>query len=240
MNYKKQALITILVIFALMALVVISHATGECDHVNVTTETTVQEGDCYHYPETTVITTCQDCGLVTVEQSVEYGYVHGEIEIVDESTPATCVSEGWIVVRYVCKDCGQTVGGATQPCGMIAHPANADGTVDCYETRICEVAPNCDGYRFRDVVTVCTECNCVVSRTREQYSAADDAHCWLEWETSDDGNTRMRKCAACGKKEVQTDIFATDNTVEKFDFAKAITEYYKAMIELILVVFKTV
>lgn len=120
MRNNKSPLIAIAVIVMLMALVVIGHAASEndskCEHKNVTvTKTVVCEGDCYNLPEKEITKTCNDCGVVTVMREVSSEYVHGEIEVIDESVPATCSENGMLRIRYVCKNCGQTVGGATQP-----------------------------------------------------------------------------------------------------------------------------
>lgn len=117
-NNSKSPLIAMAVIVMLMTLVVIGHAASEktCDHKNVTVaETVICEGDCYHHPEKEITKTCNDCGFVTVMREVSSEYVHGKIEVIDESVPATCSENGMFRIRYVCKICGQTIGGATQP-----------------------------------------------------------------------------------------------------------------------------
>lgn len=186
-------------------------ATG---HLHTREETTIlQEADCYHIEKKEVNTICEDCEEVIM--TVNYigaGVKHGEIETIDLSTPATCISQGFIRIEYCCKLCGQKIGGATQPMATPAHPVNPEtGTADCYEKKVEETPATCTQDGQRITVVWCNECNIEVSRKTE--TLYSEGHQFGEY--AETGRTEATcekdgivyyeaKCANCPEKLTKT------------------------------------
>lgn len=200
---KKTLTLVVSLVAILLFTVVARAADAECKHTNMTTTVEEQQADCYHTYSKTVTRKCNDCSYVTFEVTKGSAYKHGEIEVVDNSTPATCVANGWLAYSYVCKECGQIIGGGIQPIPQIAHPVDADGSQTCYEPRVRSVAGNCDSYGFIETTVWCTECNCEVSKTRETTPMTE--HYWSSWVNHD--GVAERHCITCGK--IDTEISET-------------------------------
>ena len=170
-----------------------------CQHLNTREETImIQEADCYHVEETETKVYCADCNeylysFYTVSSDVK----HGEIEVIDESVPATCLHDGWFKIKKRCTVCGQIVGGATQPMSGYAHTTTGPDGVSCYETRIEETPATCTEDGKRDTIIWCNVCEEEADRTSEIIPAT--GHQWGEW--SEQNGKNVRVCSKCDAKE---------------------------------------
>lgn len=230
---KFVFVVSVLVLFLFCCMTHVQAASAvKCEHTNmIVTVVKEQPADCYHTYYKEVVYSCNDCDYRSFEITQGNDYKHGEIEFVDHSTPATCVEQGWLAYSYVCKKCGQKVGGGMVPRPNVQHPVDKNGKCACYETRVTSVAGNCDSYGFVETTVWCTECNCEVSKTVERTPMSE--HFWSEW--SNNNGVLERHCISCGKTETQP---GEHKTADMATYFKNIFEKFRMFFERILQLFR--
>ena len=148
----------------------------ECKHTNMTTTVEEQAADCTHTYYRYVTSVCKDCGYRTFEVTKGSAYQHGPIKFVDNSTPATCMEQGWLCWSYVCTLCGEKVGGGIQPIAKIEHAVDAGGYPTCYSGCAVQYQSTCTEHGYYESTVWCLQCNCIVSHVKEELPLAD--HNW--------------------------------------------------------------